>query len=462
MREIIFLQVGHCGNKAGQKFWELVSREHCLDATGHYAGTCTIPRQRIDVYYDMGAKEVYSPRSIFVDLEPNTIKSLSKSPYGELFNPEYFIYGHNGAANNWAKGFYTEGPELLGKIMELARRQVETCDSFQGFQMVHSIGGGTGSGFGSLILRQLNQEYGKKIINTFSVVPSPKVSEVVVEPYSAVLSLAELISSSDISVCLDNEALHDIAERHTCAGCPRYEDLNHLIALAMSGITTSLRFPGQLNSSLKKLKVNMTPFEDLHFFFPAIAPIPPQGNNGKPKGATRPSTLTDITMQLFNPENHMVDCNSKAGTYLTCAAMFRGEISTQDIDESMLRLQENPNHKFSSWIPNNIKTAICNVPPAGLDMMATFLVNSTAITHMLARVHKQFNSMFEKKAYLHWYETEGMDLGEFDEARQKVQTLIDHYLEHEEGPEASTTLSSNVSVKSPKDSKNAMKKKPKK
>lgn len=82
MREIVFMQIGHCGNKVGQKFWELVSNEHCLDSEGHYIGSTTVPRQRIDVYYDLGAHETYIPRSIFIDLEPGTLRSLQKSTYG--------------------------------------------------------------------------------------------------------------------------------------------------------------------------------------------------------------------------------------------------------------------------------------------------------------------------------------------------------------------------------------------
>lgn len=82
MREIVFMQIGHCGNKVGQKFWEQVSNEHCLDSEGHFCGDNTIPRQRIDVYYEMGAHDTYTPRSIFIDLEPGTLRSLQRSPYG--------------------------------------------------------------------------------------------------------------------------------------------------------------------------------------------------------------------------------------------------------------------------------------------------------------------------------------------------------------------------------------------
>lgn len=300
--------------------------------------------------------------------------------------------------------------------------------------VIFSLGGGTGSGLGSLTLNKLKEEFGSKIINTFSIVPSPKVSEVVVEPYNAILSINELIQSSDEAVCLDNEALHDIAEKYVSAPCPKYDDLNHLIAMAMSGITTCFRFPGQLNTDLRKLKVNMVPFPKLHFLFPAIAPIPPT-----PQRGCKPVAISDLALQLFNPEFQMVQCNANAGTYLTSAAIFRGSFSTKDVEESMTRMQESKNLNFAPWIPNNIKTAICNVPPAGMDFGATFLANSTAINVMLQRVHNQFSAMFDKRAYLHWYEAEGMEASAFEEAKTSVADLIDAYQEYNVSSDLSTS-----------------------
>ena len=52
---------------------------------------------------------------------------------------------------------------------------------FQGFQLTHSLGGGTGSGMGTLLISKIREEYPDRIMNTFSVVPSPKVSDTVVE-----------------------------------------------------------------------------------------------------------------------------------------------------------------------------------------------------------------------------------------------------------------------------------------
>ena len=85
-------------------------------------------------------------------------------------------------------------------------------------------------------------------MNTFSIVPSPKVSDTVVEPYNATLSVHQLVENTDETFSIDNEALYDICFRTLKLATPTYGDLNHLVSLTMSGITTCLRFPGQLNA----------------------------------------------------------------------------------------------------------------------------------------------------------------------------------------------------------------------
>merc|ERR1712107_319756 len=120
-----------------------------------------------------------------------------------------------------------------------------------GFQVTHSLGGGTGSGMGTLLISKIREEYPDRIMNTYSVVPSPKVSDTVVEPYNATLSVHQLVENTDETFCIDNEALYDICFRTSKLTSPTYGDLNHLVSLTMSGVTTCLRFPGQLNADQK-------------------------------------------------------------------------------------------------------------------------------------------------------------------------------------------------------------------
>jgi len=112
---------------------------------------------------------------------------------------------------------------------------------FPGFQITHSLGGGTGAGMGTLLISKIREEYPDRMMCSFSVVPSPKVSDTVVEPYNATLSVHQLVENSDETFCIDNEALYDICFRTLKLTTPTYGDLNHLVSIVMSGITTCLR-----------------------------------------------------------------------------------------------------------------------------------------------------------------------------------------------------------------------------
>lgn len=84
---------------------------------------------------------------------------------------------------------------------------------YAGFQVCHSLGGGTGSGMGTLLISKIREEYPDRMMLTFSVFPSPKVSDTVVEPYNATLSVHQLVENADECMVLDNEALYDICFR---------------------------------------------------------------------------------------------------------------------------------------------------------------------------------------------------------------------------------------------------------
>lgn len=427
MREIVHMQTGQAGNQMGAKFWEVISEEHGIDQTGKYIGTSDLQLERINVYYNEATGGRYVPRAILVDLEPGTMDSVRTGPFGQLFRPDNFVFGQTGAGNNWAKGHYTEGAELIDSVLDVVRKEAEGCDQLQGFQMTHSIGGGTGAGMGTLLLSKVREEYPDRIMSTYSVVPTPSVSDTVVEPYNATLSVHQLVENSDASYMIDNDALYAICYRTLKLTTPTYGDLNHLISAAMAGTTCSLRFPGQLNCDLRKLATNMIPFPRLHFFMVGFAPITSMGSQ-----QYRALTVPELTQQMFDAKNMMCAADPRHGRYLTCAAMFRGRMSANEVDEQMLNVQNKNSSYFVEWIPNNIKSSICDIPPKGLKMSTTFVGNSTAIQETFKRVAEQFTAMFRRKAFLHWYTGEGMDEMEFTEAESNMNDLVSEYQQYQD------------------------------
>merc|ERR1712165_102016 len=427
MREIVHIQGGQCGNQIGAQFWETMAKEHGITEDGSYEGDTNYQLERINVYFNEGMGGRHVPRAVLTDLEPGTMESIKEGPYGKLFRPDNFVHGQSGAGNNWAKGHYTEGAELVDNIMDVVRKESEGCDMLQGFQITHSMGGGTGAGMGTLLVSKIREEYPDRIMSTYSVIPSPKVSDTVVEPYNATLSVHQLVENADQCFALDNEALYDICFRTLKLTNPSYADLNNLIASAIIGTTCSLRFPGQLNCDLRKLAVNMVPFPRLHFFLVGYAPI-----TSKVSEDYRVLTVQELTTQAFDAKNMMCAADPRHGRYLTCAMMFRGPMSSKDVDDQMMNMVNKNSSYFVEWIPNNLKASICDIPPAEHPMSSVFVGNSTAIQDAWKRVADQFTLMFRRKAFLHWYTGEGMDEMEFTEAESNLNDLVSEYQQYQD------------------------------
>jgi tubulin alpha len=98
-----------------------------------------------------------------------------------------------------ARGHYTVGKELIDPVMDKLRRLADNCSGLQGFFVFHSFGGGTGSGFGALLLERLSTDYGKKSKLEFCVYPAPQLSSSIVEPYNSVLTTHTTLEHSDCS-----------------------------------------------------------------------------------------------------------------------------------------------------------------------------------------------------------------------------------------------------------------------
>jgi len=437
-REIIHTQVGQCGNQIGLRFWEYISQEHGVQPDGKFFtesgsrdGMSAEEREKLaklHVYFEETGELRFTARAVLVDLEPGIIDKVKSSPYGGIFRADAVNHAAGGAGNNWAKGHYTEGGAIIADIEANIQKEAEKCDAPQGFQITHSLGGGTGSGLGTLTLVKIRDAFPDRLTATYSVYPSPKVSDVVVEPYNAILSIHQLLENSDETFVIDNEALFHISQNVLKADKePTFVELNHVISLVMGGITASLRFPGKLNGDMRKMGVNLIPFPRLHFFLLGQAPLFAPADAGKVK-----LTVQELTEQMWSGRNFLANVKAEDGKYLTASCMYRGPLATEEVDRQVASVQEKYADDFVEWIPNNIKTSMINTPPIDAPMSATFVANTTAIKSVFQRIAAQFASMYKRKAFLHWYKGEGMDEMEFQEADANVRDLVSEYIDKQD------------------------------
>lgn len=104
----------------------------------------------------------------------------------------------------------------------------------------------------------------------------------------------------------------------------------------------------------------------------------------------------------------------------------------REAEDQMRTIQNKNSAYFVEWIPNNVQTAFCSVPPRGLKMSSTFVGNSTSIQELFRRVEDQFSAMFRRRAFLHWFTGEGMDEMEFTEAESNMNDLVAEYQQYQE------------------------------
>ncbi|PLN75999.1 tubulin alpha chain [Aspergillus taichungensis] len=432
--EVCHIHIGQAGAQLGNSAWELYLLEHGLKADGHLKpeGEDINAGGSFETFFSETSSGKYVPRSIFVDLDPSPIDEIRTGQYRQLFHPELLISGKEDAANNYARGHYTIGKELVDNVVDRIRRVADNCASLQGFLVFHSFGGGTGSGFGALLLERLSTEYGKKAKLEFAIYPSPRVSTAVVEPYNAVLSTHSTIENSDCTFLVDNEAVYDICRRNLDIPRPGYEHLNRLIAQVVSSITSSLRFDGALNVDLAEFQTNLVPFPRIHY--PLISYAPVVSSN---RSSHESFKVQDLTFQCFEPNNQMVVCDPRNGKYMAVALLYRGDVVPRDCTQAVAALKTKASFNLVDWCPTGFKLGINYQKPvrvpdtelAPVERSVSMLSNTTSIAEAWGRLDHKFDLMYSKRAFVHWYVGEGMEEGEFSEAREDLAALEKDYEE---------------------------------
>ena len=420
MREILSIHVGQCGNQIADQFWRLILKEHGLLENGSVRDSNAVKANtNQEVFFHKVREGKYVPRAILVDLEPGVIARIEDGEMHELFDEGSIIRKLPGAANNWARGYNVEGERVIDQIMNTIDSAVEKTQALQGFLMTHSLGGGSGSGLGALIIERLRAAYPKKRIFTFSITPSPLISDAAVEPYNAVLALQKIRENADCAVMLDNQALFRIAKSRF-QRTPNYMDLNHIVALIMSSVTASLRFPGRLNTDLGEFVTNLVPFPGCHFLTASFAPM----RTAQSEAVVR-TNFADLARETFSEDNFTTEIDWQNGVYLAACALFRGEVKAKEVDENMAAIRKSLN--FASYVPTGIKIGTAETAPEGFASSGLALVNHTGIAALFDRLLQQFDIMFDNHAYTHWYEGAGVSRSWMQSARDTVAELAQSY-----------------------------------
>nr|CAB3498374.1 unnamed protein product [Digitaria exilis] len=337
MRECISIHIGQAGIQVGNACWELYCLEHGIQPDGQMPSDKTVGGgdDAFNTFFSETGAGKHVPRAVFVDLEP-TIVDL-----------------------------------CLDRIRKLA----DNCTGLQGFLVFNAVGGGTGSGLGSLLLERLSVDYGKKSKLGFTVYPSPQVSTSVVEPYNSVLSTHSLLEHTD---------------------------------------------------------TNLVPYPRIHFMLSSYAPV-----ISAEKAYHEQLSVAEITNSAFEPSSMMAKCDPRHGKYMACCLMYRGDVVPKDVNAAVATIKTKRTIQFVDWCPTGFKCGINYQPPsvvpggdlAKVQRAVCMISNSTSVVEVFSRIDHKFDLMYAKRAFVHWYVGEGMEEGEFSEAREDLAALEKDYEE---------------------------------
>ncbi|ETV74735.1 hypothetical protein, variant [Aphanomyces astaci] len=316
------------------------------------------------------------------------------------------------------------GPQYKEQLLEKLRHATELCDSLQSFFVMHSMGGGTGSGLGTYILGLLEDHYPEAFRFTTAIFPSAD-DDVITSPYNSMLALRELTLHADCVLPIENEALYDMLEKQAsqpgaAATRPKesaFDQMNSIVARTLTHLTSSMRFDGSLNVDLNEITTNLVPFPKLHYLLSSVAPL-------WADKVMQPRRISQMFSDAFQRDHQLIKTNPKGGIMLACGLLLRGNVQVSDIQANIQRLRAEL--RMIPWNEDGFKVGLCSVPALGHPVSLLSLSNNSCIVDTFERMHTRFLKLYKRKAHVHHY-LAYMDTSAFDDAVENVQWLVAEY-----------------------------------
>ncbi|KAK1338100.1 hypothetical protein QTO34_001210 [Cnephaeus nilssonii] len=471
MTQSVVVQVGQCGNQIGCCFWDLALREHAaVNQKGIYDEAISSFFRNVDtrVAGDGGSISKgkicsLKARAVLIDMEEGVVNEILQGPLRDVFDSKQLITDISGSGNNWAVGHKVFGSLYQEQILEKLRKSAEHCDCLQCFFIIHSMGGGTGSGLGTFLLKVLEDEFPEVYRFVTSIYPSGE-DDVITSPYNSILAMKELNEHADCVLPIDNQSLFDIISKidlvvnsgklgtavkpkslvTSSAGAFKqrqekpFDAMNNIVANLLLNLTSSARFEGSLNMDLNEISMNLVPFPQLHYLVSSLTPLYTLADVNIP-----PRRLDQMFSDAFSKDHQLIQADpntvSTSPVPSWLEEMSRFQIFAEILKAAVIRqtfnsylrslyLRLKPSLQFVSWNQEGWKTSLCSVPPVGHSHSLLALANNTCVKPTFMELRERFMRLYKKKAHLHHYlQIEGMEESCFTEAVSSLSALIQEY-----------------------------------
>lgn len=421
-REVITMGIGQTGIQMSGEIWKLYCKEHEIGLDGKPSSM----EQRSDIsfstFFHENAQGQFVPRSLFLDLEPSVCDQIANTNMKNLFDPEKIVYAAEDGASVYARGMFIASKYIHPKMFLQLRKTIESCNSLNYIHIVHSTGGGTGTGYVSKMSLDIVDSLNFSNLMSFSIMPSVHYQTQPTEYYNTMLWMCDSLVEGPIkyNINYDNQSLYRyVPQQHS----PSYFHINQLVSYTISGITARMRFNGDLSFDNCDLETNLIPFPSLNMLLSSYSPL----NFGK-----RRQSVDAITNAAFN-QGEFVGCDLMTSQFISCALLYRGKNSPLNISKAIKDMKSFV--EFVPWMPTGFKIGISAervvyqddsvwTPPL---RAVTKLCNHGAVVHLVKRYKDRYEPSFDMKSFFHHFIGAGMEEGQFTEAMEKADQVMDDY-----------------------------------
>lgn len=455
MREVVTVGVGQAGNQIAERFISQALQEHAdNNANGVYDSALSSFFQNVSTKrkqplpVDTQIHQL-TARASLIDTENSVTSNIVNGALGEVIDSSALIAtSGSGSGNNFAQGMYDHSLTFHQQLVDTIRRPVEQCDSLQGFMMLHSLGGGSGSGVGSALLHSLRDEFPDAFKLSCCLLPSEN-DDVVISPYNALLSTAHVADAADCVLPLENQALIDLCEEvnkrssrsaahpgdassvtgirngtssRAGRGGKPFDGMNGIAGRMLLNLTAGARFGGDLNVDLGEAVMNLMPFPRLNFACASMSPLVSLADVSQQVPTAR--TLDHTFQEAFSKSTQLVKENPRMHTYLASALMLRGNVAISEVSRNISKLRSSV--RMASWSTESFKVGLCTKQPHGLPYSLMALSNNCCMGNIARRLCDRYSRLRSKNLYMHHY-TRFMDADDMDVCKEVVKEIQSDY-----------------------------------
>jgi tubulin alpha len=421
-REVISLGIGQFGVQYSQQMWRLYCLEHDISVNGLSALEEAPEDIAFTTFFNENSQGRFIPRCCLFDLEPSVCDQIQNTDMKFLFDPEKIVYAPEDGANVYARGKFIASKYIHPTMMLALRKTMESCDALSFIHMYNACGGGTGTGYTNKLADDCVDVFKMGNLMAFNIITSPTYKTAPTEYLNNLLYWGEGLIEASIKYCInfDNESMYSyIASQHS----PTYWHVNQLLSYVASGLTSRMRFAGELSCDFTDIETNMIPFKSLNFLVASYAPV----NFGKTKTDEGSITKNVMNQLLFTGIDQF------ACQYICATMLYRGPCSPLKVCQALNEVKGSV--EFVPWMPTGFKIGISSEPvvytPDSIwqtpKRAVTLLANHGGIKDAIKRIRENYEPTFDQKAFFHHFIGAGMEEGAFTEAMEKADLVVSDY-----------------------------------